>query len=345
MAYNGRYTSGLRLLYLRDFFLANANKTHCVKPKDIHKFLKDKNFKVDEDRATNRKTLYRDIDTLAGPDFDLHIRYDYKAGGYFLDNPPFDPVELQLIIDSLNASKFITNKQVQEITLKVQKLADKHTQGSLNRQAVVADRIKDKNESVMKYADRIHNAIEQDRKISFRYFHYSPDRNKEKTYSKSGEKYTVSPFALVWNNGNYYLYAYNSDKSRFQYFRVDRMDGIGINPTEEREGKEAYRAKDLTRKTAKVFDMYSGPEYNVRMRFHNRIAHSVIDQFGKDIVMVPEDDTHFITTVPVEISPPFFAWIATFGRSAKILGPEPVVEEMKKFLQKSMDMYKDEGKM
>lgn len=339
MAYNGRYTTGLRLLYLRDFFLANANKTHCVKPKEIKEFLKTKGYE-----SIDRKTLYNDIATLLGPDFDLRIRYDFQAGGYFLDNPPFDPTELQLIIDSLNASKFITNQQVRDITVKVQKLADKHTQGSLNRRAVVADRIKDKNESVMKYADRIHTAIEQDRKISFRYFHYSPDKNKEKNYSKSGERYTVSPFALVWNNGNYYLYAYNSEKNRFQYFRVDRMENI-TPLLDVREGKDLYREKDLTTKKAKVFDMYSGEEYNVRLRFHNRITHSVIDQFGKDIVIIPDDENHAIVNVPVEISPPFFAWVATFGRSIKILGPEPVVEEMKKFLEKSMDMYKNEGKM
>ena len=43
------------------------------------------------------------------------------------------------------------------------------------------------------------------------------------------------------------------------------------------------------------------------------------------------------------LNPPFFAWIATFGRRVKILSPEPVVEKMRDFLQRSMDMYKDEG--
>lgn len=81
MAYHGRYTTGLRLLYLRDYFLANANKTHCITPKEIHAFLESKDMKID------RKTLYSDIATLIGPDFDLQIRYDFKAGGYFLDNP------------------------------------------------------------------------------------------------------------------------------------------------------------------------------------------------------------------------------------------------------------------
>ena len=75
----------------------------------------------------------------------------------------------------------------------------------------------------------------------------------------------------------------------------------------------------------------------------NELADVVIDQFGKDIMMIPCDDSHFIITAPIEISPPFFAWVATFGRRVKILSPEPVVEKMRDFLQRSMDMYKEEG--
>ena len=62
-------------------------------------------------------------------------------------------------------------------------------------------------------------------------------------------------------------------------------------------------------------------------------------------MMMPDGDGHFSITQPVQISPPFFAWIATFGRKAQIVGPAPVVEEMKNFLHKSMDMYKNDGEM
>ena len=76
--------------------------------------------------------------------------------------------------------------------------------------------------------------------------------------------------------------------------------------------------------------------------FRNELADAVIDQFGRDVMMIPLDDEHFTITVPVQISPPFFAWIATFGRRVKILGPEPVVEKMRDFIQRAADMYKDD---
>ena len=87
----------------------------------------------------------------------------------------------------------------------------------------------------------------------------------------------------------------------------------------------------------------TGKIYDVKFRCHNRIAHAVIDQFGKNIMMMTDDNEHFIFTQPVEISPPFFAWVATFGHSIQILSPEPVVEEMRLFLQKSLDMYNNVG--
>lgn len=37
----------------------------------------------------------------------------------------------------------------------------------------------------------------------------------------------------------------------------------------------------------------------------------------RNVMMMPVDDDHFTITVSVEVSPTFFAWISTFGRSAK----------------------------
>ena len=57
--------------------------------------------------------------------------------------------------------------------------------------------------------------------------------------------------------------------------------------------------------------------------------------------MLPADDNHFIIHVPVEVKPPFFALITTFGRGAEILAPASVVDGVKQFLRKAADMYKE----
>ena len=89
--------------------------------------------------------------------------------------------------------------------------------------------------------------------------------------------------------------------------------------------------------------MFHGEQVKVRVRFANHLADAVIDQFGKNVMLIPIDEKHFTATLPVELSPPFFAWIATFGRGAKILSPDKAIEEMRKFIEKVSDMYKDDG--
>lgn len=244
------------------------------------------------------------------------------------------------MVDSVQASKFITQRDAEKITNKIKGLADIYTKETLSRTSYVRGR--GMNENVIENADTIHQAIAEDKQISFRYFHYSP--NKSRKYSKSANNYVVSPFALHWENGNYYLYAYVKDGEKFLSLRIDRMDGMEKCLLSKREGKDQYRKTALTStKQAKVFGMYHGTPYAIRMRFSNHLAGAVIDEFGKDTMLIPTDEKHFTFLADVEISPPFFAWVATFGRGAKISGPEPVVEKMKEFLQKSLEMYENDG--
>ena len=338
---NNGVNIAIRLFALREFLYDNADETHAIKFEDIRAFYFAKQFKLGKEDGKNNKTIYSDLHALqlAG----VEIEYSERAKGWILHNPPFEANEVRLIIDSVQASKFITQKKAASLTKKITENFGGGRRQNLNRYAYVYDRIRSQNDEVVSEIDRIHEAIAANRKISFRYFHYAPDRNRTKKYSKSGEDVIVSPFALYWSNGNIYLNAYDGKKMRF--YRVDRMEKISEKPLrEKREGQDLFDAKDLTRQKAKVFDMYStGKVYNVKFRCHNHIASAVIDQFGKDIMMTADDAEHFTFTHPVDVSPPFFAWVATFGRSIKIVSPEPVVEEMRLFLQKSMDMYKDNG--
>ena len=329
----GNYYIGIRLLLLKEYLQANAGPKRPIKRRELEAYLTEKGFPVE------KKTLYADFAVLDDV-FGLQLEYDQHKKGWILKNPPFEPRELRMLVDGVQSAKFITKEKAREITDKIKRLAGKDTVATLNRQTYVADRVRSQNDNVVSEADRIHQAIAEDSQVAFRYFHYSPDRSKPKNNSYDGNRVTVSPYALLWNNGNYYLYAY--DGKKFRYYRVDRMERISFPLLQKREGKELFKEKNIISQKAKVFDMYGGKEYNVRIRFRKELADAVIDQFGKDVMMMPMDEDHFTITVPVEISPTFFAWIATFGRRVKILDPEPVVKKMRDFIQASADMYKDD---
>ena len=335
---NGLSSSERRFLLYR-YLLEHTNREHVATPKAIRDYLDDLGIK------TSINTLYNDLRILSEEKtFNLQWEYDQSKKGYRVVNPPFEPREIRLLIDSIQASNFLTQPKANELVKKIKNLTDKHTLASLNRPTVVSGRVRSMNDSVVVEADRLYQAIAEDSQVQFLYFQYTPNKARPKRYSNNGKKIQVSPYTLYWNNGFLYLYAYNAKTSKFHFYRVDRMEGITRPLGIKREGKEEYRKHDLTANKVKVFDMYSGEEYNVRIRFHNTIASAVFDQFGKEnILPIPDGDSHFTITTPIQISPPFFAWIATFGRKAKILGPSVVVDEMRDFLQKSMDMYKDDG--
>ena len=327
---------GVKLLYIRDYLYHYATKEHPKNANAICDYLMTKGIDA------SPKTIYNDILRLQ-IDFGVPVEYNASKWGYYITKPEFEPHELRLMVDSIQASKFITQREATTISQKITRLADVYTKDSLTRHAYVAGRVRSKNEDVVREAGRIHQAIAENRKIGFRYFHYTPDRTKPKQYSKSGNLYIVSPYALLWDNGNYYLYAYITEKDEFRTFRVDRMEAITKPLPDKRDGEKAFKAETLTSQEYKVFQQYHGEKVKVRIRFINRLADAVIDQFGKETVMVPIDKDHFYALLPVELSPPFCAWVATFGRGAKILAPEAAITEMRKFIEKVSDMYKDDG--
>lgn len=327
---------GVKLLYIRDYLYAHATEEHPQNANAIQAFLAQQGIEA------SVKTIYNDILRLQ-EDFGVPVEYNASKWGYYITEPEFEPHELRLMVDSIQASKFITQTEARTISQKIVKLADVYTKESLTRNAYVSDRVRSKNDSVVKDSGRIHRAIAENRKIGFRYYHYTPNKQNQKQYSKKGDLYIVSPYALLWDGGNYYLYAYITEKDEFRTFRIDRMEAITNPLPDKRDGEKAFKAAALTNQEYKVFQQYHGEKVKVRIRFINRLADAVIDQFGKDIMLIPIDEKHFTATLPVELSPPFFAWVATFGRGAKILFPQLAIDEMRKFIERVSDMYKDEG--
>ena len=105
------------------------------------------------------------------------------------------------------------------------------------------------------------------------------------------------------------------------------------------EGKELFEQFDIAAYTKKNFGMYGGEEQSVKLEFDNNLIGVVIDRFGKDIIIAPADDTHFVIHVNVAVSDQFLGWIFALGDGARILGPENVVEHMKLQAKKIYEKY------
>ena len=91
--------------------------------------------------------------------------------------------------------------------------------------------------------------------------------------------------------------------------------------------------------TKYTFSMYGDNPTPVTMVFQNRMVGVVMDRFGRDVLIMKEDDNHFRITVPVAVSDQFFGWVFGLGKAVRIVGPESVKEKMKKALEGILERY------
>ena len=273
--------------------------------------------------SAERKSVYDDLEALRRFGVDL-LQKRGRAPGYYIGQRDFELPELKLLVDSIQSSKFVTQRKTVELIRKLEGLASVHDAQLLERQVYVRGRVKSMNESVYYNVDAISDAIARDRAIRFRYFELTV--TGERRYRREGAFYQVSPYALLWDDENYYLLAWDAAEERFKHFRVDKMTHISALE-QSRAGAKAFRAMDMSGYSRRVFGMFGGETVPVRMRFSAHLAGAVIDRFGKDQMLIPDGKEAFTVTAEVAVSPQFFAWVFGFGVEAEILSPPEVRRE------------------
>ena len=324
----------LKLLYLMELFKRKSDEDHLVTIADMIKYLDSYGV------SAERKSLYDDIEALRLYGLDiLHVPGPH--GGYYLASREFELPELKLLVDSVQSSRFITEKKTLSLIKKVESLASVHEAAQLHRQVYVSGRIKTMNESIYYNVDEIHSGIGQDRKIAFKYFEYTV--TKERRFRRGGEEYCVSPFALSWNSENYYMIAYDSAAEKVKHYRVDKMSAIRVTDI-PRDGKQTLAKLDIAEYSGKVFGMFSGEAGRVTLRCAEHLAGAVIDRFGKDVIIIASGDGYFTVTVDVVPSLQFFAWVFGFADEMQILSPASAVEEMRRTLSSVCALYGEDAK-
>lgn len=193
------------------------------------------------------------------------------------------------------------------------------------------------NESIYYTVDVISDAITQNKKIRYQYFEYTV--TKDRRFRHDGAFYEVSPFALIWDDENYYMLAWDSAAQKMKHYRVDKMYKVSMTEN-DREGTEEFKKVDMSAYTKSVFGMFGGNEQKVKLRFTNHLAGAVLDRFGQDIIIIRDGDEHFTVTVNVAVSQQFLAWVFGFGTEAEIISPEEVRKEMQNQAEKITKMYK-----
>lgn len=317
----------LKILYILDYLQRNSQADHPIRASELIDMLEKQHNILCE-----RKTVYSDIAALQDYGIDI-VSVPGKNGGYYIASRNFELPELKLLIDAVLSSRFLTEKKSRELIEKLCTECSVHEAKLVRRDVLVSGRVKSMNETIYYNVDTIQEAIGQNRQITFRYFDWNLDGSR-----KYREKdYTASPYGLCQDNENCYLLAF-SPRHGVTSYRVDRMADIKLleiprTPCPELTGR------NLTEHANRLFQMYSGDTVDVKMRFHRSLVNVVIDRFGRDILLIPDGESHFVFTAPVAVSPIFLSWVIGFGRKATILHPQSVIEQCRALCQEALDQY------
>ena len=313
----------LKLLYLVDILERKTDEEHPLNAAQLIEEL----AKVDV--SAERKSIYDDVDQLVRYGYDIVLNKSRTNGGYYMASRRFELAELKIVVDSVQASRFISPKKTRELIGKLEQLCSIHEEKQLKRQVYVLNRIKTENEQVFYNVDIIHGAIHNNKQISFQYYVWST--TKEMKLRRSGQRYIVSPLGLTWDDENYYLIAFEEEKKAIRHYRVDKMKSIGIME-EDRTEDSGYRTFDIASYGNKTFGMYGGTPETITLSFPENLTGVMIDRFGKGISLKKESDTRYCVRVDVVVSGQFFGWVAGLGREVRIIAPDTTREQYRQFL-------------
>ena len=316
----------LKILYILDYLQRNSHVDHPIRAVELISMLESKGIQCE------RKTVYSDIAALQDYGVDI-VSTPGKNGGYYIASRNFELPELKLLIDAVQSSRFLTEKKSRELIEKLCRECSVHEAKLVRRDVLVSGRVKSMNETIYYSVDTIQEAIGQNRQISFRYF----DWNLDGTRKYRDRDYVASPYGLCQDNENCYLLAFSARHGITSY-RLDRMADIRILD-ESRTPCPELTGKNLLEHANRLFQMYSGEALNVKMRFHRSLVNVVVDRFGRDTMLIPDGEEHFVFTARVAISPIFLSWIIGFGAKAKILHPQSVIRQCRELCQEAMEQY------
>ena len=322
-----RENQKLKLLYLADMLRSETDAEHVLSMPAI----------IDKLAAlgvsAERKSIYSDLDALETYGLDI-IR---SKAGYALAHRTFELAELKLLVDAVQSSRSLSVNKSRALIKKLESLCSRYEAQDLQRQVYVVGRVKSMNESVYYNIDALHDAINHDKQIRFQYFRWTPEKKQQ--LRRGGRRYRVSPYALIWQDENYYLVGFDDEAQDIRHYRVDKMTGITTGRT-RRSGKELFENFDVADYVQKTFGMFGGEPVRAELIFSNSLAGAVLDRFGDDVTFLRVDKERFKVCVDVVPSPQFMGWLAGFGTQVKIAAPKSLADDFKAMCLEISNEYK-----
>lgn len=326
-----------KILYLQKILFEKTDENNGITINEMIEYLSEYGI------IAERKSLYDDIKNLESFGVDICVEKTDKTR-YKIATRTFELPELKLLVDAIQGSKFITQKKSRALINKLESLVSDREGKQLQKQVEITNRIKSPNEKIYYYVDTLQNAVSNEKQIEFKYKKWSLNFGGEKKIVKTPSHeddriYIVSPWALCWNEENYYLIAYDKKADKIKHYRVDKMDSIEIT-NNNNDGRDKFNSFDIGKYTREVFSMFGGDKTTVKLSIDNSLVGVIADRFGTNVFITKESESTFCLSTDVVLSPQFYGWLFAMKNGIRILSPKKVKDEYLLQLNQIINEYR-----
>ncbi len=322
-----------KLLHILEILWKETDSDHKMTVPQLIERLEQKGI------SAERKSIYNLLKLLE-EEFDFDILQPQKdRKGCALASRNFELPEVSMLMDMVQSSRFLTKEKAEQLLQKLAGQVSCHQADRIRRQIYrTGASAKGENERIYYTLDQINEAINHNHQLSYQYWDWSLTDGKQPRHG--GERYCVSPWALIFQDENYYLVAYESKTDRIKHYRVDRIRQACEETDKLRVGKEQFEQAHPATYAKRMFGMYGGREARVTLHCRAKLLNAVKDRFGAEVSVVPDFSQEFFTVqVLVSVSPQFYAWVFGFGEDMEILHPLEMRQEYQERLEQTLQAY------
>ena len=350
---------GLKLLLIRDYLYKEASAEHPRNSKDIQAFLAGHEIKA------STRTIQEDVRRLRDI-LNIPIAYNPKRWGYYISQKQFEQGELELLINCIRCSTFMTEQDSAQLIQKIKALGNAHDREMIEQRMAEEGKKQHTDISISQNIQLLTEAIEKKRKIRYQRIVYVAEHSTHTEVDP--EIVFASPHELIWNDGRYelkcaidcvYTEADFEEDMCIEEWREEFPELVANGTFEDFYQKECERCRasigtvtqlytsvDISRlasltvtnlpstyqkneqkpSTEPPINMNQPTEQVITIRFRKEKLKQVATELGKDSILVSEDDRFFTTTIRRVADHEFFQWLYVFDCYAKILHPQTAVD-------------------
>lgn len=334
--YNADNKKMLNILILEIMRNYSDSEHHLTQQEIMRKLKSD--YGVEK---TDRRTVKANLISLFDMGYDIYgadEEAEDETDGYFLREREFEDEELRVLIDSVLFSKTLSDSAAKKLIEKLKSFGNIYFDTKVSHVKPTPLLHRTDNKGVLYNVSAINEAMDQKKKITFRYNRYGTDFKMH----DQGKDYIMNPYQMVASNGHYYLLG-NIDKyDNVTYYRIDKMSKVQIldekvKPQKDVKGLDGHL--DLPKHMAEHIYMLYGDTVTASIKTGVGMMDTLVDWFGKDFRIIETNGDSITISVKCNERALFY-WALQYGPHVEVVAPETLRKRIKAAIDDMSEKYR-----